>query len=219
MARRKGILRPLVASLALSGFTAAGAIAADSVWEAEWDRTVKAAEKEGQVVIYALSEIGDVFVHSAFQQKFPKIKVSMVSARGVELVSRIMAERRAEKFLVDVVSIGNLSPQALYDAKALDAITRAFILPEVRDESLWWNGKHQMIDAEKRYIMLFTAAPIYLVAYNTKLVNPNEFKSYWDLLNPKWGSAGAGRDAVTKMGRSFTRARAEDFAQPEETNA
>ena len=173
-------------SLALSGFTAAGAIAADAGWEAEWDRTVKAAEKEGQVVIYALSEIGDVFVHSAFQRKFPKIKVSMVSARGVELVSRIMAERRAEKFLVDVVSIGNLSPQALYDAKALDPITMAFILPEVRDESLWWNGKHQMIDAEKRYIMLFTAAPIYLVAYNTKLVNPSEFKSYWDLLNPKW---------------------------------
>ena len=25
-----------------------------------------------------------------------------------------------------------------------------------------------------------------VVGYNTKLVNPNEIKSYWDLLNPKW---------------------------------
>ena len=180
------LLGSLVAVLTLSGLTAGGAIAADAGWEAEWDRTVKAAEREGQVSVYALSEIGDVFVHSAFQRKFSKIKVNVVSARGVELVSRIMAERRAEKFLVDVVSIGNLSPQALYEAKALDAIAPAFILPEVKDESLWWNGKHQMIDAEKRYIILFTAAPIYLVAYNKKLANPSDFKSYWDLLNPRW---------------------------------
>jgi len=179
-------LGSLVTGLTLSCLTAGGAIAADARWEAEWDRTVKAAEREGQVSVYALSEIGDVFVHSAFQRKFSKIKVNVVSARGVELVSRIMAERRAEKFLVDVVSIGNLSPQALYEAKALDAIAPAFILPEVKDESLWWNGKHQMIDAEKRYIILFTAAPIYLVAYNKKLANPSDFKSYWDLLNPKW---------------------------------
>jgi ABC-type Fe3+ transport system substrate-binding protein len=97
-----------------------------------------------------------------------------------------MAERRAEKFLVDVVSMGNVSPQALHQGKALDPVTSGFILPEVKDGNLWWNGNHHMIDLEKKYIIIFTAAPIYLVGYNTKLVNPAEFKSYWDLLNPKW---------------------------------
>ena len=24
------------------------------------------------------------------------------------------------------------------------------------------------------------------LAYNTKIVNPKEFKSYWDVVNPKW---------------------------------
>jgi len=80
-------------------------------------QTVKAAEHEGQLSIYALSEIGEVLVHGGFQRKFPRIKLSVVSARGNELVSRIMAERRAEKFLVDVVSMGNVSPQRFIRAK------------------------------------------------------------------------------------------------------
>jgi iron(III) transport system substrate-binding protein len=188
MVRSRNVSGFLLLSLTFSWCVAisATATAGEAGWRAEWERTLKAAEKEGQVVVYALSEVGEVFSHGDFQRKFPRIKVSVVSARGNELVSRIMAERRADKFLVDAVSMGNVSPQALYQGKALDPITAAFIVPEVKDESLWWGGKYQMIDPEKRYIILFTAAPIYVVAYNTKLVNPSEFKSYWDLLNPHW---------------------------------
>jgi len=154
--------------------------------QAEWERTVKAAEQEGQLVLYSLSEISEVFVNSGFPKKYPKIKLSAVSARGGELVSRIMAERRAGKFLADVGNLGNDSPYRLYQAKVLDTITSAFILPEVKDGSAWWEGKHHYIDPESRYIFVYVGAPLYLLAYNTHLVNPNEFRSYWDLLNPKW---------------------------------
>lgn len=34
--------------------------------------------------------------------------------------------------------------------------------------------------------MLSTASLFRTTAYNTKLVNPADFKSYWDLLKPKW---------------------------------
>jgi iron(III) transport system substrate-binding protein len=34
--------------------------------------------------------------------------------------------------------------------------------------------------------LVYVGAPLYLVAYNTGLVKTTEFKSYWDLLNPKW---------------------------------
>ena len=33
---------------------------------------------------------------------------------------------------------------------------------------------------------MFEGSPGGEVLYNTNLVNPDEMKSYWDLLNPKW---------------------------------
>ena len=155
-------------------------------WQDEWDRTVKAAEQEGQVVLYSLSEIGDAIANTSFQKKFPKIKISVVTARGGEHVSRLMAERRAGKFLADLGNLGNTSPYTLYQSKTLDPIASAFILPEVKDESKWWQGKQQFIDPENRYILVYVGAPLFLVGYNTKLVDPRGFKSYWDLLEPKW---------------------------------
>ena len=150
-------------------------------WQDEWDKTVKAAEQEGQVVLYSLSEIGDAIANTGFQKKFPKIKISVVTARGGEHVSRLMAERRAGKFLADLGNLGNTSPYTLYQSKTLDPIASAFILPEVKDESKWWQGKQQFIDPGNRYILVYVGAPLFLVGYNTKLVNPSGFKSYWDL--------------------------------------
>ena len=155
-------------------------------WQDEWDRTVKAAEQEGQVVLYSLSEIGDAIANTSFHKKFPKIKISVVTARGGEHVSRLMAERRAGKFLADLGNLGNTSPYTLYQSKTLDPIASAFILPEVKDESKWWQGKQHFIDPEGRYILVYVGAPLFLVGYNTKLVDPRGFKSYWDLLEPKW---------------------------------
>jgi len=157
-----------------------------TAWQDQWEKTVRAAEQEGQLVLYSLSEVGEAIANSGFQKKFPKIKVSVVGARGGEHVSRIMAERRAGKFLADVGNLGNTSPYTLYQSKALDPIAGAYILPEVKDESKWWQGKQQFIDPEGKYILVYVGAPLFLVGYNTKLVNPGVFKSYWDLLDPKW---------------------------------
>ena len=44
-------------------------------WQAEWDKTIKAAEDEGAVNIYMTSAFESVF-RDAFQKKFPKIKVT-----------------------------------------------------------------------------------------------------------------------------------------------
>jgi iron(III) transport system substrate-binding protein len=155
-------------------------------WQDEWDKTVKAAEQEGQVVLYSLSEIGDAIANTSFQKKFPRIKISVVTARGGEHVSRVMAERRAGKFLADIGNLGNTSPYTLYQSKTLEPIASSFILPEVKDESKWWQGRQQFIDPENRYIFVYVGAPLFLVGYNTKLVDPSGFKSYWDLLDPKW---------------------------------
>ena len=162
------------------------AVEAAGAWQDEWNRTLKAAEQEGQLILYSLSEIGEAISNTGFQKKFPKIKVSVVTARGGEHVSRIMAERRAGKFLADVGNLGNTSPYTLYQSKVLEPIASSYILPEVKDESKWWQGKQHFIDPEGKYILVYVGAPLFLVGYNTKAVNPSSFKSYWDLLDPKW---------------------------------
>jgi iron(III) transport system substrate-binding protein len=157
---------------------------AASAWEAEWERTVKAAEQEGELSYYAVGEFNFL---SEFEKKFPRVKVKVVQGKGNELLVRIMTERRAGKFLADVARIGNTSPYSLYQAKALQPIAAGFILPEVKDESKWWSGKHQYIDTEGKYIFVpVGSVSVNMVAHNSELVSPVELNSYWDLLNEKW---------------------------------
>ena len=153
-------------------------------WTAEWERTVKAAEQEGEVSYYSVGEIGFL---TEFEKKFPRIKVKVVQGRGNDLLVRIMTERRAGKFLADVARIGNTSPYSLHQAKVLQPLAPAFILPEVKDETKWWSGKHQYIDTDGKYIFVpVGSVSVNMVAHNTELVAPSELSSFWDLLNEKW---------------------------------
>ena len=157
---------------------------AAAAWQTEWARTVKAAEQEGEVAYYTIGETGFL---NEFEKKFPRIKVKVMQGRGNELLVRIMAERRAGKYLADVVRIGNTSPVELYKAKTLQPIASAFILPEVKDESKWWSGKHQYIDSEGRYIFVSVGSvSVNMVARNSGLVSASEITSFWDILNDKW---------------------------------
>ncbi len=72
-------------------------------WNAEWKRTVDAAKKEGQVTIYTG---GYERVFAEFQKTFPEIKVLIVRGRSSGITARIMAERRAGKYLPDLYNGG-----------------------------------------------------------------------------------------------------------------
>ena len=163
------------------------AAAGQANWQAEWEKTVRAAEAEGQLMLYACCYEYDR-VLEGFRKKYPKIKDNIVIGAGNQLATRILAERRGEKYLIDVISSGaNTLHDALYKAQVLEPIKPALILPEVLDQTKWYEGEHRYIDPEKRYIFAFNAnSQSGQVIYNLKQVNPSEFKSYWDLLNPKW---------------------------------
>ena len=176
-----GVVVSAVFALALPGVK--DGYAAEANWEVEWSRTVKAAEQEGEVSIYKIS--GDA-EWQAFEKKFPKIKVKLISGNAAQVLQRIMGERRAEKYLADVVRLGGGTSTTLYKAKALDPIAAAFILPEVKDESKWFEGKHQYNDAENKYTLAYAAFPLRLVGYNTKAVDPKGLTTFLDFLDPKW---------------------------------
>ena len=124
---------PLIAVALLLASDPARAAGPDPNWQAEWERTVRTAASEGEVAFYTLGDSHNYM--NEFQKRFPKIKVNMVPGKGSDLLSRIMTERRAGKYLVDVARIGNTSPYSLYRARALQPFGAAFILPEVKDES------------------------------------------------------------------------------------
>ena len=78
---------------------------AQSDWKKEWEKTIDAAKKEGQVNVY-IGGWETVLESGAFQKAYPEIKVTWVGGRAGEIAKRILAERRAGKFLADVSSEG-----------------------------------------------------------------------------------------------------------------
>jgi iron(III) transport system substrate-binding protein len=169
--------------LAFSG--AGGAADTRAAGRGEWERTIEAARKEKQVVLYASDRYGELF--QEFQKKFPDIKVVSVLGLGPQTIQRVMAEQRAGKFLGDIFLGGATSGyRVLYKGKALDPIKTALVLPEVVDESKWWGGRHTYIDEKRSYLFAFNQVALPFVAYNSKLVQPGEIRSYWDLLHPRW---------------------------------
>jgi iron(III) transport system substrate-binding protein len=163
----------------------AGQSAAQSNWQNEWERVLAEAKKEGQVNIY-IYRYERLF--QDFRKEYPWLNVISVTGRGAELTNRIISERRAGKFIADVYSGGtNGNYNVLYKGKVLDPIKPALILPEVTDQTKWYAKEHRYADPEGQYIFAYLANPSGAqLAYNTKLVNPKEFKSYWDVTDPKW---------------------------------
>ncbi|MSP37800.1 MAG: extracellular solute-binding protein [Deltaproteobacteria bacterium] len=162
------------------------AAAAES-WNVEWEKTLAAAKKEGEISFYGSQGYEKIF--EIFQKRYPEIKVTSNTIRqGSEHGQAVMLERRAGKYIVDLFINGVVTPiQIFLKANILEPIRPQLILPEVVDESKWWSGKHHYADPEAKYIFVFQGnVHGGENAYNTKLVNPKEFKSYWDFLDLKW---------------------------------
>lgn len=202
MTKRKSTLFRLLPAIIAQVLFSAAAIAGEAPTN-DWEKIVKAAEQEGEVV-YSAS--GSHRFLEEFHKSYPKIKPTSVSASCSKIVARIMTERRAGKYLSDVVRCGLTSAHSLYRGKTFQPTDAALILPEVRDPSKWWQGKHHYADAEGRYLFISGAsAYTRFASYNSELVNPAEFKSYWDLLNPKWKGKIVATDPRTGEGRNGSR--------------
>lgn len=79
------------------------------VWEQEWEKTVRAAQKEGRLIIYTpLGAEARTAFGLAFRQKYD-ISPEFMAGRTADTFPRLEAERRAELFLADVY-IGGSSP-------------------------------------------------------------------------------------------------------------
>ena len=101
----------LLAVLLLNVFLAAHAY---GDWKQDWEKTVAAAEKEGEVSIYGQPRAGVGKAILSFKDAYPKIKINFVGGSGSDLAKKIMAEKRAGRHLVDIGIGGGGSMVLIY---------------------------------------------------------------------------------------------------------
>ena len=109
--------------------------------QTEWEKTLAAAQREGSVVVSALS--GELLrqVLLSFEQDYPGIKVKYQSGNLRDLWPVVYREREMGQYLWDV-RVGGVDAST-YQAKdkgLLDPILPALMLPEVVDDSKWLGG-------------------------------------------------------------------------------
>jgi iron(III) transport system substrate-binding protein len=155
--------------------------------QAEWDKVVEAARKEGRVVVSipTSAELRKEF-ESGFRSKHPGIELELSVARGAANINKIVEEQKAGARNVDLHIGGTTSIiTGLLANQFLEPVMPSMLLPEVRDEKHWWGG-HIWADNARKFIYTFTAYMTETVWYNSTLVRPEEITSWDSLLDPKW---------------------------------
>jgi iron(III) transport system substrate-binding protein len=145
---------------------------------------IEGAKKEGKVMVYGASSLTEaVPVIKKFEQKYPFLKVEYQQALGETNANRIMTEAMAGRYQADVYT-GKLRAALLLRSKGL---LDKYLSPERRF------FREGLIDPEGYRAPIYLS--IFIIAYNTRLVRPQEVpKNYDDLLDPKWkGQVGLNR--------------------------
>jgi iron(III) transport system substrate-binding protein len=175
----RALFLPLAAAIAALALPALA-------WQAEWDEVLQAAKREGKVA--AIIPVGRE-AHAALTEPFQKqygIPVEVFADRGLGIAPRLSAERAAGRYLWDIVITGPITGlTALIPMGALDPVEPALILPEVKDPKMWRGGQIEFLDSGRR-ILVVTRYQRGTLFVNPTLVKPESFRSYRDLLDPKW---------------------------------
>jgi iron(III) transport system substrate-binding protein len=176
----------LASPAAASAAKPAGSQAADANSPPEWQQTVDAAKKEGTVAVFGPdgTDMHDVLT-APFEKQFG-IKVDYVGDPGPGVSPRLNAERGAGKFLWDVVVTGTSTGlTALVPSKVLDPMEPALILPDVKDPKTWRGGAMEFLDPAHQLLVMspFQRGTLFI---NPKMAKAEDFKTYKDLLDPKW---------------------------------
>jgi iron(III) transport system substrate-binding protein len=184
----------------------AGGARAQSGWEAEWKRTVAAAEQEGELVLYlAPGTAYRTFFQEAWTRDFPKIKLSQSAIPVAQFFMRIRTERSGGKFLWDAAVHGISAGTPIVKDGALDPLQPELILPEVRDPEIWGGWNSAFYDVGKKY-MLASQQFLKMPYYNARMVPSEKVERLGAklLLDPAYKGKIVWHDpAVAGSGRTF----------------
>jgi ABC-type Fe3+ transport system substrate-binding protein len=158
----------------------------------EWSTLIKDARKEGRLVASVGAVQDYQRVLDAFTAAFG-VPVQALGGSGSARVSRLLAERSAGKFTVDVAILSAAATtRRLEPADALADLPSLMIHPEVKDATSWYLGRHWYMDsADTHTIFTFNAraSSTWVFWYNTDKLTADDvasLKSPNDFLAPKW---------------------------------
>jgi iron(III) transport system substrate-binding protein len=177
----------LVAAFALPASAQSG-----GKFEKEWAKLAAAAKKEGRLVLStgAIPDYQHIF--DAFKAKFG-ISIQTDGGSGSSRATRILAERRAGRFTVDVglMSVA-ANTRRMEPAGALVDLPPLLMHPEVVDTTKWYLNRHWYVDGKgTKTIFVYSARAnnSWRFWYNTKKLTKEDvatLKKPWDFLDPKW---------------------------------
>ncbi|MBF8266453.1 MAG: Ferric transporter ATP-binding subunit [Dehalococcoidia bacterium] len=147
----------------------------------EWDKVVKAAQKEGTLTAYSFNFVGDVGIGltRAFKEKYG-IDVNIITGRGASFIERLRTEKRVGAIVGDFFD--GAATHAL-SVKENGLSVRAD-LPVLKEQGVW-ALEPSSIDSEG-HVIYYTSL-LYPIIANTSLLKPGEEPaSYYDLLQPRW---------------------------------
>jgi iron(III) transport system substrate-binding protein len=169
-------------------------------FEEEWSRLIAAAKQEGTVAVASGGAPSRQYrpVVSAFQQKFG-VKVEVSTGSATDTVNRVLAERKAGRYTMDVALISSReNNQRLVPSESLVAFTPLLIHPEVMNTTNWYGGKHWYADKASRYVFIYHVSKEdqYEFWYNTDKIKEAEIatlKKQTDFFDPRWRGKIAGQ--------------------------
>src|SRR5574341_2143004 len=140
------------------------------------DSVIAGAKKEGQLVWYATTaQTDNKVVLDAFMKRYPFIRAQSIRAGGPELAEKFLFERRAGKYLADVIRALDFDVErfkrenlvARYQSPSAEKYP-----PDMKDPEGYWTTDDYTIK---------------VMGYNTKLLAAKDApKSWFELLEPKW---------------------------------
>ncbi|MFP6869207.1 MAG: extracellular solute-binding protein [Nitrospinota bacterium] len=137
------------------------------------------AARTKKLIFYSsLTTAAQTTLVNAIEKKFPDVKVTWITAGGVSLYQRFVAERTAGKGLIDLLHF-SYTPGWYHLAK------EGWVRPGVTDFKE--AGGHPEWAKSRKAHWVGLRAPSLQVIYNTDNVKPNEVPKSWaEFTTPKW---------------------------------
>ncbi len=158
---------------------------AKPAWQADWDKTIELAKKEGKVVVSlpASAELR-AGIEKLFEKRYG-IDVEPIVGRASMLVRKMIDESKAGVRYVDLHMGGSESVvTGMLPEGVVDPLEPYMLLPEVRDPKQWWGG-HIWVDNPKKFVYATLAYQSESLWFNSQLMKAEDVRSFDDLLDEK----------------------------------
>jgi ABC-type Fe3+ transport system substrate-binding protein len=136
----------------------------------------KKAREEGKLVFYTSLALQDAMdLENKFKKKYPFFKTQINRLSNTKLLNRVLAEHRAKKRLVDVITCKGDAVHLLQKKGVLakyPSPERKFYGDAFKDKEGYWTDAYPTV---------------HTLVYNTRMVAPDETPTRFEgMLNPKW---------------------------------